>query len=173
MIEQILAHSQSITHVITTYVVTPLLIIFAGLALAKILQNATKSFLSALQIDMRVPNAPVSLESSISNLIFVILALLSISFALASIHVFGFVIQRILFFLFWLGALAGMLALTDGIRNYFARKKATQQFKIGDTYSRNGLSGVVKKHTYTHLVIFTTQAERVHVPYLKAVQVKH
>lgn len=171
LIEQVLTQSQRVTEVITQYAVTPLLIFFVGLAIAAVLRNAVRAGLKAVQADMRFGSSlPFSLTNTAANVVFAILAILSTGLALASVDILWFVVGRVLFFLSWLGLLAAVLAGVDGIRNLLARTKAQKKYPVGETYQSHNLSGVVKKHTYTHLVVFTTQTERVHVPYLRAVQ---
>ena len=173
ILEQVVTQSQLISQVITTYAVTPLLIFFVGLAISAILRNLTRAGLHAIQADMRFGTSlPFSLTKTAANSVFALGAILSTGFALASVDIFQLVLARIAFFLSWLGLLAAALAATDGIRNLFAKNTAKQQYEVGSIYQSHGLSGVVKKHTYTHLVIFTTQAERVPLPYLTAVQAK-
>lgn len=170
----LIQESLRISEIITQYAVTPLLILFVGLALAAFLRNLVRSGLQAVQFDMRVSSKlPISPTSTISHVVFAIVSLVSVSLAFASVGLLGFVLQRVAFFLLGFAALAAILAGTDGVRNLVKKQQAIEQYKLGDTYHNHGLSGVVKKHGLTHLVIFTTQAERVHVPYLTAVQEAH
>ncbi|MFT4250073.1 MAG: hypothetical protein ACMXYD_01795 [Candidatus Woesearchaeota archaeon] len=166
--EELLLHSEVINQAITTYVVTPLLIFFVGLALAALLRNTLRAALEAVQLDTRVRANTISLTNTIANIAFVLAAILAAILALASIEVLGLVLSRLAFLIFWLGLLALLLALTDAIRNRRKKDVATRKYPLKSTYKKDFLEGVVKKHAATHLVLFSSEKERVHVPYVTA-----
>ena len=171
MIERFIAESTAINTTITTYVVAPLIIFFLGIALSVLLKNMIHSALQAIQLDMRLANTTsISISNTIANTFYVIGWIVSAALALHHINLFGFVMQRIGFFLFWFSLLAGAFALTDGVRNLIKKSAAQKKYPVGSTYKQGVLRGTVKKHTLTHLVIFTNQVERVHVPYLTALR---
>lgn len=167
-LQEIVSYADVVTQVITLYVVTPLLIFFAAVALGRVVRNFLRTILSSVELDVhvqKITGQPVPAVELISGVVAALIYAAGTLWALhaatildESLRVVGFVLVTLLL-------LACILGLRDFLPNYFAGRKQRKTLVLGGALSVQGVRGEVETIGLLSVQLRTADGDLVAIPY--------
>lgn len=168
VLESLVNSANTITQLITSFVVAPLLIFFASIAAGKLLRNLLRAGLSAVELDnhvKRITKQPIPAVELIAGVAAAIIYTIGTLWALRVATILDEATYVVFALLGLLAVLAISLGARDFLPNYFAGRKHRKQLTLGEQLTTIDARGEITSIGLLSVQIRNEYEETIAIPY--------